>query len=704
MRNRILSKDDDNVKEYFSPQKRKQDNTVQIWQGYMSIALNSTEAGVRQFLSQMRRNGSFQQIEKKQKPVITEQEQYLETPNHSIVKSLDPQFPPFIRKSKDITSYEFLSQIYELHNRKARNQSLIEQLIGKTNNEIIVFPKTIHRKNIQKRSQRCQSVAQKDIELDSIKGQLIQVKQVQVQPLPKETTPKPLKRLIPIIKLERTTSPIKKAIAPQSQNKKKVLIDDTRYWDIGYLKFIQCPSVLEINQIINFTNALQVLPAQHQKYYKLYVGRGNNHMMVKSIFSMRAQWTVGGNLEEDDLNFIWTQKFVDFPQSEIKSIQRSISNETIEGWIDSNDQTLIRQAWDRVEGKSKKKLADYNLESQPILNNLCNVKELLTINHQNQSIRIHNHLKEGNQLGDKKFLFLNLSKHCQENEIDLWTLIPLTYHIQGPNDQSFYLFKKKFEEVSVDSQFKNIWIIKPGEDSNRGQGIKVCNNINEIYQHISQQNHTFILQKYIENPFLYQKRKFDIRGYCLITIINGAKKVFWYKKGYLRTSSSLFSLDSLDNQKIHLTNDAIQNKMNGYGKFEKGNKVSYEQFQNYLLEQNKQNNTNYSFEELYKNMKQLTKIACASSINQINNTDQVLGFELYGLDFMITNEFKPILIEFNTNPCIETGCPVLAKIISGLLDNLFRFIIDPLFPAKKTNLDDFNSKNDFELLLQSQLL
>lgn len=51
MRNRILSKDDDNVKEYFSPQKRKQENSIQVWQGYMSIALNSTEAGVRQFLS-----------------------------------------------------------------------------------------------------------------------------------------------------------------------------------------------------------------------------------------------------------------------------------------------------------------------------------------------------------------------------------------------------------------------------------------------------------------------------------------------------------------------------------------------------------------------------------------------------------------------------------------------------------------------------
>lgn len=76
----------------------------------------------------------------------------------------------------------------------------------------------------------------------------------------------------------------------------------------------------------------------------------------------------------------------------------------------------------------------------------------------------------------------------------------------------------------MDSTQKNIWIIKPGEDSNRGNGIKVCNTLSEINSHISQQGHTFILQKYIENPFLYQKRKFDIRGYCLITIMNGAKK------------------------------------------------------------------------------------------------------------------------------------------------------------------------------------
>lgn len=34
-------------------------------------------------------------------------------------------------------------------------------------------------------------------------------------------------------------------------------------------------------------------------------------------------------------------------------------------------------------------------------------------------------------------------------------------------------------------------------------------------------------------------------------------------------------------------------------------------------------------------------------------------FEVFGLDFMIDKDFKPWLIEINTNPCIETSCLVL---------------------------------------------
>lgn len=50
---------------------------------------------------------------------------------------------------------------------------------------------------------------------------------------------------------------------------------------------------------------------------------------------------------------------------------------------------------------------------------------------------------------------------------------------------------------------KNIWIVKPGENSNRGNGISVFDELYEINKEISSGNkngekgHTFIVQKYI---------------------------------------------------------------------------------------------------------------------------------------------------------------------------------------------------------------
>jgi tubulin monoglycylase TTLL3/8 len=47
---------------------------------------------------------------------------------------------------------------------------------------------------------------------------------------------------------------------------------------------------------------------------------------------------------------------------------------------------------------------------------------------------------------------------------------------------------------------------------------------------------SYIIQKYLM-PFLYNKRKFDIRCYVLVTSIKGIYKGYWYEEGYIRTSS-----------------------------------------------------------------------------------------------------------------------------------------------------------------------
>lgn len=41
-------------------------------------------------------------------------------------------------------------------------------------------------------------------------------------------------------------------------------------------------------------------------------------------------------------------------------------------------------------------------------------------------------------------------------------------------------------------------------------------------------------------------------------------------------------MKNLQNRMIHLTNDAVQKKSDNYGRYEKGNKVSFDEFQKYL--------------------------------------------------------------------------------------------------------------------------
>ena len=81
---------------------------------------------------------------------------------------------------------------------------------------------------------------------------------------------------------------------------------------------------------------------------------------------------------------------------------------------------------------------------------------------------------------------------------------------------------------------------------------------------------------------LINKRKFDIRCYSLITSINGNLKGFFFRDGYLRTSSKEFSIKILNSKVIHLTNEAVQKNYEDFGKFEPGNKLTFIDFQKYL--------------------------------------------------------------------------------------------------------------------------
>ena len=83
--------------------------------------------------------------------------------------------------------------------------------------------------------------------------------------------------------------------------------------------------------------------------------------------------------------------------------------------------------------------------------------------------------------------------------------------------------------------------------------------------------------------------------------------------------------------------------------------------------------------------------------------------EVFGLDFMIDDEFKPYLIEVNTNPCLELSSPLLARLIPNMLENSLKCAIDPIFlppegfSTKKAFIGDASPENRFELVFDSKI-
>lgn len=177
-----------------------------------------------------------------------------------------------------------------------------------------------------------------------------------------------------------------------------------------------------------------------------------------------------------------------------------------------------------------------------------------------------------------------------------------------------------------------------------------------------------MIQKYIERPLLINQRKFDIRVWVLVTHI---MKVYLFKEGYLRTSSEIFSLNSenVDNRSVHLTNNAVQKYCEGYGNFEDGNQLSFDQFQEYLDSTMPQREFSVK-NNLYTQIKEKVNLSMQSVRKKLNQNDRNNCFEIFGYDFIVDCNFCTWLIEINTNPCLEESSKLLKMLLPRMLGSL----------------------------------
>ena len=315
-----------------------------------------------------------------------------------------------------------------------------------------------------------------------------------------------------------------------------------------------------------------------------------------------------------------------------------------------------------------------------------------------------------------------------------------------------FWFDKNFQKINnqyinFNKNFiskKNYWILKP-PDLYQGKCIEIENNYDEILKkckkmfkgvdktsipEIDEEEYSdddedesldekyqtkrtkfyccndIIVQKYLDNPLLYQKRKFDIRCFVLL---DSNLNVYFCREGHLKGCSEFYNLDDT-NKFIHITNYSFQKNSLNFEKFEIGNEISYNDFKKFMK---KEGIPLQKFEKMIEHMKFLIQLSLKSVSKKLTKINPVLCFEIFGYDFILDSDFRPWILEINDNPGLCISSPVIEKIIPRMLDDAFRLTIDVIFNTKyspecfdsrkryksKFKLDGFrDDENIFEFL------
>ncbi|XP_077656173.1 putative tubulin polyglutamylase TTLL9 isoform X2 [Urocitellus parryii] len=157
----------------------------------------------------------------------------------------------------------------------------------------------------------------------------------------------------------------------------------------------------------------------------------------------------------------------------------------------------------------------------------------------------------------------------------------------------------------------------------------------------------YVAQRYIENPYLIGGRKFDLRVYVLVMSYIPLR-AWLYRDGFARFSNTRFTLNSIDDQYVHLTNVAVQKTSPDYHP-KKGCKWMLQRFRQYLASRHGPE----AVEALFRDMDNIF-IKSLQSVQKVIISDKHC-FELYGYDILIDQDLKPWLLEVNASPSLTAS-------------------------------------------------
>ena len=134
---------------------------------------------------------------------------------------------------------------------------------------------------------------------------------------------------------------------------------------------------------------------------------------------------------------------------------------------------------------------------------------------------------------------------------------------------------------------------------------------------------------------------------------------------------------------IHLVNDAVQSKGEGYS--EKGSnkeacKMSQSEFESWMSRSLHVDCT----QKIYPQMKNIMYDSIRATHHKMNENKIKGCFEIFGYDLMIDSDLKMWLIEVNTNSCLSLNSSWQAQIIPKMLQQTFEKTVGRFYPKPET--------------------
>lgn len=203
-----------------------------------------------------------------------------------------------------------------------------------------------------------------------------------------------------------------------------------------------------------------------------------------------------------------------------------------------------------------------------------------------------------------------------------------------------FIFPQDLKEFNKSYKKNKLYMMK--SEKQRQTGLKLSNNYNEIIN--SHKNGYKIVQEYIYDSLTYNNYKLNFRIYILIVCNGFRKNTFIYNDGIISYSKEKLNY-------VHNFDNGVASFYTSKDLYQSGYPITLKE----LRKAKKNVNWNYLFDKFIDQIKLVVNasnsLICKSKLNYNNQT-----FQIFGVDFLVTNNFKPYILEINIGPGMSPFC------------------------------------------------